>query len=498
MSREIPNLINAKAVMSSSSEKGSVLNPLNQEVICTFPYSTDSEMDAAVASAEKAFETWKETPLPARARLFLRYQELLKKHQDEIAKILAEENGKTFADAQGDVWRGIEVVEHAANISSLIMGETVENVATKIDCYSHRHPIGVCAGITPFNFPAMIPLWQFPMAIACGNTFVMKPSEQDPQTPMRLAELFYEAGAPEGILNVVHGGKDQVNYLLKDPRIKSISFVGSEKVARHVYQTGCQNLKRVQAFSGAKNHMIVLPDAHKEQVINNLVGASCGAAGQRCMAISVAVLVGESQNWIPEITEKIKTLTVGAWDNTKADLGPLVTPQAKDRVQALIQGGEAEGAKLLVDGSEFVHPDYPKGNFIGPTLFDEVHHEMKLYQEEIFGPVLLLVRKNSLDEAIEFINKNPFGNGASIFTRSGYAAREFQNRIEAGHVGINIPIPVPLPFFNFGGWKASMYGSSNSYGKPAVHFFTRIKTMTTRWFDEDSSAEAPHMTIHLK
>ncbi len=498
MTKKVPLFINNELIQSKGTTTSQVINPLNQEVLAEVPFATADEVNLAVSAAENAFKTWSEVATPERARLFLKYQELLKKHHNELAEILAKENGKTFADAQGDVWRGIEVVEQCANIASTIMGESVENVARGIDSYSYQQPMGVCAGITPFNFPAMIPLWQFPIAIACGNTFVMKPSEQDPLTPMRLAELFVEAGAPKGVLNIVHGGKDQVNQLLDHPTIKTVSFVGSEPVARHIYQRGCQNLKRVQAFAGAKNHMIVMPDANKDQVVNNLAGASCGAAGQRCMAISVAVLVGESQNWLPDIQKAMTQLKVGAWNDPEAGLGPLVSVKAKERVIAFIDEGVKEGAKLLLDGRNVKVENYPNGNFVGPTLFDNVHPEMKIYKEEIFGPVLLIVRKNTLEEAIEFINKNPFGNGTSIFTNSGYAARKFQHELQAGHVGINIPIPVPLPFFSFGGWKASMYGDQNSYGKSAVKFFTRTKTMTARWFEPKSEAGAVNTTITMK
>lgn len=495
--KQVPLFIHGEFSESKSTKKIDVINPLTQESLAQVPFATEQEMQEAVNSAKEAFKTWKNTPVSERARLFLRYQDLIKKHKDELAEILAKENGKTFPDAQGDVWRGVEVVEQAVNIASAIMGETVENVATNIDSYSIQQPLGVCAGITPFNFPAMIPLWQFPMAIACGNTFILKPSEQDPMTPTRLAELFVEAGAPKGVLNVVHGGKEQVDFLLQHPDVKTISFVGSEPVARYIYQEGCKNLKRVQAFAGAKNHMIVMPDADKKQVIANLTGASCGAAGQRCMAISVALMVGESQEWIDELQESMSNIHVGAWDDPKADLGPLVSEKAKERVERLIGEGESEGATLLLDGRDFTVEGYPNGNWIGPTLFDNVTDEMNIYKEEIFGPVLCVVRMDTLEEAIEFINRNPFGNGTSIFTSSGYAARKFQNEVEAGHVGINIPIPVPLPFFSFGGWKASMYGDHNSYGKPAVRFFTRTKTMTTRWFDDQSKAEK-NMTINLK
>jgi malonate-semialdehyde dehydrogenase (acetylating) / methylmalonate-semialdehyde dehydrogenase len=494
----VPLLIGGEMVASKTTKWIDVSDPSTQEIIARTPEATLDEMNAAVHAAEEAFKTWKDVAVPERARLFLRYQELLKKHQDEIAALLCRENGKTLVDGKGDVWRGIEVVEHAANIATLMMGETVENVARNIDTYSHQQPLGVCGGITPFNFPAMIPLWMFPMAIACGNTFILKPSEQDPLTPMRLAELFIEAGAPKGVLNVIHGSKDAVNFVLNHPSIKALSFVGSVPVAQHVYKTGCANLKRVQAFAGAKNHMIVMPDAPKDQVIANLTGASCGAAGQRCMAISVAVFVGESQDWIPDIKASLAKLRVGVWNDAKADLGPVISPQAKERVEALIAKGVSEGATLMLDGRGVKVDGFEKGNFIGPTMFDNVTTEMSIYQEEIFGPVLLVLRAKTMEEAIEIINNNPYGNGTSIFTRSGYAARKFQRDIDVGQVGINIPIPVPLPFFSFTGWRGSFFCDQHAYGKQAVRFYTRTKTITARWFEDSDVAEAANMTIQLK
>ena len=493
----VPLLINGEWVQSVTKDFGNIVNPATQEVLGRVPYATNPEMERAVAAAKEAFKTWREVATPERARLMLRYQDLLKKHQNEIAEILAKENGKTLVDAQGDVWRGIEVVEHACNISSLMMGETVENVARSVDTYSYVQPLGVCAGITPFNFPAMIPLWMFPLAIACGNTFILKPSEQDPMTPTRLAELFLEAGAPKGVLNIIHGGKDQVNFILNHPDIRAVSFVGSVPVAQHVYKTGTSNLKRVQAFAGAKNHMIVMPDADKAQVVSNLAGASCGAAGQRCMAISVAVLVGDAQKWVPDIERQIRELKVGPWDDKDAMLGPIVSAKGKERVEKLIGEGVADGAKLLVDGRNCKVPNYPKGNFVGPSLFTDVTPEMSIYREEIFGPVLLLMKAASLDEAIDIINKNPYGNGTSIFTSSGAAARKFQHLIEVGQIGINIPIPVPLPFFSFTGWRASFYGDQHAYGKQAIRFYTQTKTITSRWFNEQSVA-AVNATINLK
>ncbi|SDL98057.1 CoA-acylating methylmalonate-semialdehyde dehydrogenase [Pseudomonas indica] len=498
MAKTIPQLIDGEWRESRSRELIEVTDPATQRVLALAPKATHEEIEAAIASAKAAFLTWREVPVPERARLMLRYQHLLKEHHDELAEILAEETGKTFADAKGDVWRGIEVAEHAANIASLMMGETVENVAREIDTASWMQPLGVCAGITPFNFPAMIPLWMFPLAIACGNTFVLKPSEQDPLTPNRLAELFLEAGAPKGVLQVIHGGREQVDALLTHPDIRAISFVGSVPVGQHVYRTGTAHLKRVQAFAGAKNHMVILPDAHKDQVISNLIGASCGAAGQRCMAISTAVFVGAAREWIPELAAQMAELRPGHWKDAHAAYGPLISQQAKQRVQRLIAEGKAEGAECLVDGSQCTVEGFPDGNWLGPTLFRGVTPKMSIYREEIFGPVLICLEVDTLEDAIELINANPYGNGTSIFTRSGGAARHFQHAVEVGQVGINVPIPVPLPFFSFTGWRGSFYGDLHAYGKQAVRFFTETKTVTSRWFDDEPVVAGPNMTIHLK
>ena len=426
----------------------------------------------------------------------MEYQFLLKRNQEELAEILSKENGKTFEDAKGDVWRGIEVVEQAANISPMLMGETLENVAKEIDSYSYTQPLGVCAGITPFNFPAMIPLWMFPMAIACGNTFVLKPSEQDPMTPNRLAELFIEAGAPKGLLQVVHGTKEQVDQILTHKDIKAISFVGSVPVGQYIYKTGTDNLKRVQAFAGAKNHMVVMPDADKQRTIDNLVGASVGAAGQRCMAISVAIFVGESKNWIEDVKTEMQKVSPGSWDSPESGYGPLISKAAKDRVLSLIEKGKSE-AKCLLDGSECKVDDYPEGNWVGPTLFSEVKTDSEIYKTEIFGPVLLAINVETLEEAIDLVNDNPYGNGTSIFTSSGRSARKYRHEIEVGQVGINIPIPVPLPFFSFTGWKGSFYGDLHAYGKQAVRFYTETKTVTERWF-QGGDSEGANLTIKLK
>jgi malonate-semialdehyde dehydrogenase (acetylating)/methylmalonate-semialdehyde dehydrogenase len=498
MTRKVSMFIDGQSVISESADWLDVTDPATQEVICQVPLATTDEMERAIASAKKAFETWKDVPVTQRARMMLNFQHLLKKHHDELAEILAEETGKNFEDAKGDVWRGIEVAEHAANIPSMMMGETVENVASKVDTYSLIQPLGVCAGITPFNFPAMIPLWMFPMAVVCGNTFVLKPSEQDPNTPMRLAELFYEAGFPKDVLQVVHGGKDQVDQILNHKDIEAISFVGSVPVGEHIYKTGTDNLKRVQAFAGAKNHMVVMPDANKNQVINNIAGSACGAAGQRCMAISVAVLVGEAKNWIDDIKGKMSEMKPGYWKNPESFYGPLISPQAKARVEALIAKGVEEGADLLLDGRGLEVEGYPNGNWMGPSLFHNVTTDMSIYQEEIFGPVLCVMTADSLEEAIELINNNPYGNGTSLFTSSGAAARKFQHDIKVGQVGINIPIPVPLPFFSFTGWRKSFYGDQHAYGKQAVRFYTETKTVTARWFEDDIPHDAaPNATINL-
>ena len=497
MTQQVPLLINGELVQSESQTLIPVTNPATQEVIAQVPCATEAEVDRAVAAAQEAFETWKETSIGDRARLMLRYQHLLKENHDELATLLAQETGKTFEDAKGDVWRGIEVVEHACNIASLSMGETVENVARKIDCYSITQPLGVCVGITPFNFPAMIPLWMFPMAIACGNTFVLKPSEQDPLTPMRLAELFKEAGAPDGLLQIVHGTKDVVNQLLTHKDTPAISFVGSVAVGEHIYRTGTDHMKRVQAFAGAKNHMVIMPDAAKNQVINNIAGASVGAGGQRCMAISVAVFVGEAREWIPEVRDALAKVRPGAWDDEGAGYGPLINPQARERVLRLIQEGKDAGADCILDGSDVVVDGYPDGNWVGPTMFRDVTRDMSIYQEEIFGPVLIALEVDTLDEAIQLINENPYGNGTSMFTSSGAAARKYQHEIKVGQVGINVPVPVPLPMFSFTGWRKSFYGDQHAYGKQAVKFYTETKTVTARWFEDDID-RGVNTTINLK
>ena len=490
-------LIGGEFVESKTSQWRDVVNPATQQVLARVPFATTEEMNAVIAAAKGAFKTWRKTPIGARARIFLKYQQLIRDNIKELAAILTAEQGKTLADAEGDVFRGLEVVEHAANIGNLQMGELANNVAAGVDTYTLQQPLGVCAGITPFNFPAMIPLWMFPMAIACGNTFVLKPSEQDPMVTMRLVELAIEAGIPAGVLNVIHGGADAVNLLCDHPDIKAVSFVGSTKVGTHVYNRATANGKRAQCMMGAKNHAIVMPDAPKQQTLNNLVGAAFGAAGQRCMALSVVILVGEAQQWLPELVEKAKTLKIGAGAEPGTDVGPVVSCAALDRVGGLIAKGVGEGAKLELDGRNPQVPGFENGNFVGPTIFSGVTAAMSVYQEEIFGPALCVMHAATLDEAIETINANPNGNGTAIFTRSGAAARHFQEEIDVGQVGINVPIPVPVPLFSFSGSRASKLGDLGPYGKQVVLFYTQTKTVTQRWLDEDEVGQV-NTTITLK
>jgi malonate-semialdehyde dehydrogenase (acetylating)/methylmalonate-semialdehyde dehydrogenase len=499
MVEQVPIFINGEFRISQSQQKRPVIDPATQQVMAEVPFTTQDEIEEAISGAKAAFQSWKQVAVPERARLMLRYQQLLKAHHDELGELLAKDTGKTFEDAKGDVWRGIEVVEQAANIASNMMGETVENVASGVDTQSFVQPLGVCAGITPFNFPAMIPLWMFPLAIACGNTFILKPSEQVPLTPVRLIELLVEAGVPSGVVQMIHGGKDQVDSLLSHPDIKAISFVGSVPVGQHIYKKGTDHMKRVQCFAGAKNHMVIMPDANKQQLINNLVGASIGAAGQRCMAISVALFVGESQQWIDELKVALAAQQPGAWNQSGAAYGPLISADAKNRVVELIQSGKDQGATCLLDGSDCVVEGYPEGNWVGPTLFTDVKTDMRIYQEEIFGPVLCCINVDTLEEAISIVNQSPYGNGTSIFTESGAAARKYQNEVEVGQVGINIPIPVPSPFFSFTGWKGSFMGDLHAYGKQAVRFYTETKTITSRWvYDHESFTHHTNTSITLK
>lgn len=491
-------LIQGEFVDSRSTELHPIVNPATQEVLAQVPMATPEEVDAAVAAARQAFVTWKATPLAVRMRIMLRFQALLREHLGRIAHVLTLEQGKTLADAEGDIVRGLEVVEHACSVGTLQLGEFAENVANGVDTYTLRQPIGVCAGITPFNFPAMIPLWMFPMAIVCGNTFVLKPSEQDPMSTMEIVDLAMQAGVPAGVLNVVHGGKDVVDALCTHPDIVAVSFVGSTAVGTHVHNLASQHGKRVQSMMGAKNHAVILPDAHPVQSLNALVGAAFGAAGQRCMATSVAVFVGAARDWLPEVVKRAQTLKVNAGTEPGTDVGPVISPRAKERIEALIARGVAEGAELLLDGRGVLVAGYPQGNFVGPTVLAGVQPHMQVYTQEIFGPVLVCMAVDTLDEAIALVNANPFGNGVGLFTQSGAAARKFQSEIDVGQVGINVPIPVPVPFFSFTGSRGSKLGDLGPYGKQAVQFYTQTKTVTSRWFDDASVNTGVNTTISLR
>lgn len=494
-SLRLPNIIGGRFVDSESSDLVDVKNPATQEVVSQIPLTTNEEFKSAVSAAKTAFPSWKNTPITTRQRVMLKYQALIRNNMDKLAQNVTTEQGKTLKDAQGDVFRGLEVVEHACGMATLQMGEYVSNVSSGIDTYSIREPLGVCAGICPFNFPAMIPLWMFPIAVTCGNTFILKPSEKDPGASMMLAELAMEAGLPDGVLNIVHGTHDIVNAICDDEDIKAISFVGSNAAGMHIYGRASATGKRVQANMGAKNHGIVMPDANIDSTLNALVAAGFGAAGQRCMALSTVVFVGESKQWIERLIERAQRLKVSAGTEPDADLGPVISKQAKDRICKLVQSGVNSGAKLLLDGRNIVVPGYENGNFIGPTILADVTADMECYKEEIFGPVLLCMQADSLEEAIQIVNRNKYGNGAAIFTTSGVAARKFQSEIEAGQVGINVPIPVPLPFFSFTGSKASFAGDLNFYGKAGVNFYTQIKTVTQQWKQDLPGSSAPSLAM---
>ena len=477
------NYINGKWVQSTGDIFIESKNPATQEVIRQVPQTTKAEFDSAVAVAKDTFDQWKNVPLMTRIRYMFEYQKLLKDNTEEIAKLITHEHGKTLVDARGDVFRGYEVVESTTSYSSHLLGETLENLATGVDTYSYRHPLGVCAGICPFNFPAMIPLWMFPVAITCGNTYILKPSERVGTTAEMLIDLLGKAGVPKGVVNVVNGGRDTVTHICQHEDIKAISFVGSNTAGEYIFKEGSNHGKRVQSNMGAKNHCIVLPDADKEDTLNALTGAVFGSTGQRCMALSVLVLVGEANEWVPDLIEKAKLLKLGPGTDETVDIAPLNTKDDLARVERLIESGAKDG-DLLLDGRHPKVEGYPDGNWIGPTIIDNVTPDMECYKQEIFGPVMLITHVDTFQEAIDFANSNKYGNGTAIFTRSGSAARKFQREIDAGQVGINLPIPVPLPMFSFTGNKASFWGQNNFYGKAGAQFYTQWKTITSRWTAE--------------
>jgi malonate-semialdehyde dehydrogenase (acetylating)/methylmalonate-semialdehyde dehydrogenase len=481
--QQIANAIAGRAAPSSSGRVSAVFNPATGEQTAELGLSNAAEVDRAVQAAKAAAPEWGRTPPLKRARLMFKFKELLDRNAPDVARAISREHGKTHADALGEVARGIEVVEFACGIPHLLKGEFSRNVGPEIDTYSDRQPLGVCAGITPFNFPAMVPLWMYPVAIACGNSFVLKPSERDPSAPMLIYELFREAGFPEGVLNIVHGDKEAVDAILDHPDIKAVSFVGSTPIAHYVYTRGTQAGKRVQALGGAKNHMIVLPDADMDKAADALMGAGYGSAGERCMAISVAVPVGEetANRLVEELAPRVRALKIGPATDPDAEMGPLVTQAHMKKVLGYIEKGIAEGAELVVDGRGLKLQGYENGYFVGGSLFDRVTADMTIYKEEIFGPVLSVVRSQSYDHAIDLINRHEYANGTAIFTRDGDAARDFADRIEVGMVGVNVPIPVPVAYHSFGGWKRSLFGDHAIYGPEGVRFYTRLKTVTTRW-----------------
>ncbi|XP_038621455.1 methylmalonate-semialdehyde dehydrogenase [acylating], mitochondrial [Tachyglossus aculeatus] len=487
--------IDGKFVESKSDRWIDIHNPATNEAIGRVPLATREEMEAAVTSCRRAAASWAETSVLSRQQVLLRYQQLIKENSKEVAKLITLEQGKTLADAEGDVFRGLQVVEHACSVTSLMLGETMPSITKDMDTWTYRLPLGVCAGIAPFNFPAMIPLWMFPVALVCGNTFLMKPSERVPGATMLLAKLLRDSGAPDGTLNVIHGQHEAVNFICDHPEIKAISFVGSNQAGEYIYERGSRNGKRVQANMGAKNHGVVMPDANKENTLNQLVGAAFGAAGQRCMALSTAVLVGEAKNWLPDLVEKAKKLRVDAGDRPGADLGPLISPQAKERVCRLIESGTQEGASVLLDGRKIQVEGYEEGNFVGPTIISEVKPNMTCYREEIFGPVLVVLEADSLDEAIQLVNGNPYGNGTAIFTTNGATARKFSHLVDVGQVGVNVPIPVPLPMFSFTGSRSSFRGDTNFYGKQGIQFYTQLKTIISQWKEEDATVTSPAVVM---
>jgi malonate-semialdehyde dehydrogenase (acetylating)/methylmalonate-semialdehyde dehydrogenase len=479
----IPHWIGGKSVPGAGARYGEVFNPTAGTVSGQVPLADAAEVGRAVAAARAAFPAWAATPPLRRARVMFKFKDLLEQNADELSRVISLEHGKVQSDAAGEFIRGVENVEFACAAPQLLKGEFSENVGTAVDSYSLRQPLGVVAGITPFNFPAMVPLWMFPLALVCGNTFVLKPSERDPTASVMLAELLKQAGLPDGVFNVVHGDKEAVDALLVHPDVKAVSFVGSTPIARYIQATGVAHGKRVQALGGAKNHMVIMPDADLDMAADALMGAAYGSAGERCMAISVAVAVGDAvaDALVERLVPRVKALKISSSLDLQAEMGPLVTAQHRDKVRAYIDAGVAEGAQLVVDGRDFTVPGHEQGFFLGGCVFDRVLPNMKIYREEIFGPVLCLVRVKDYREAVALINAHEFGNGTAIYTRDGDAARTFVSEIEVGMVGVNVPIPVPMAFHSFGGWKASLFGDHAIYGPEGVRFYTRQKTVTQRW-----------------
>ena len=480
---EVLQFINGATAPGESGRFQDIVDPARGEMIGRVQLATRKDVDAAVAAAQQACPAWAGMPPLRRSRILNRFRALLEEHADELAATVSAEHGKVHDDALGEVTRGPEVGEFAVGIPHLLKGEVTENVGTSVDSHSLRQPLGVVAGITPFNFPTMVPMWMFPVALACGNTFVLKPSERDPAAGLMLARLLKQAGLPDGVFNVVNGDKESVDALLEHPDVKAVSFVGSTPIARYIYERACAHGKRAQALGGAKNHMVVMPDADFDLTADALMGAAYGAAGERCMAISVVVTVGDqtADALIEKLLQRIAKLKVGVGSDRASEMGPLVTSQHRDKVVAYIDSGADAGAKLLVDGRGYQVDGFPNGNWVGPTLFDEVTADMQIYREEIFGPVLSIVRAADYAAAVDLVNAHEYGNGTAIFTRDGDAARDFSHRVQVGMVGVNVPIPVPMAFHSFGGWKASLFGDHHMHGPEGVRFYTKLKTITTRW-----------------
>jgi malonate-semialdehyde dehydrogenase (acetylating)/methylmalonate-semialdehyde dehydrogenase len=485
------HFIGGRPVEGASGRSGDVYDPATGQLARRVAFAGADEVDAAVRAARSALAEWSETPPLRRASVLFRFRELILRDADRIAALITAEHGKTLADARGEVQRGLEVVEFACGIPHLLKGDVTENVAREVDSVAVRQPLGVCVGITPFNFPAMVPMWMFPIALACGNTFVLKPSEKDPSPAIELAKLLTEAGLPAGVFNVVNGGREAVDALLEHPGVAAISFVGSTPVAEHVYRTGTQHGKRVQALGGAKNHLVVMPDADLDQAVDALMGAAFGSAGERCMAISVAVAVGDetADALIERLSTRVRELRVGPGTAPEVEMGPLVTGEHYAKVRSYVDAGVEEGAQLVVDGRASREESWGDGFFLGGSVFDRVTPEMRIYRDEIFGPVLGIVRVHTVDEALRLCNEHPFGNGVAIFTRDGGTARTFAHRVQIGMVGINVPIPVPMAFHSFGGWKRSLFGDHAIHGAEGVRFYTRLKTITMRWPETRSGPE---------
>ena len=478
----IQHFVNGKSYKGNSNRKGKVFNPATGEQESEVILGSKEDLNNTVNIARKAFESWSAKPPLQRARVMFKFIELIERSSEEIAKLIVSEHGKVYEDAKGSLTRGLEVVEFACGIPQMLKGEFTENVGSEVDSWSIRQPLGVCAGITPFNFPAMVPMWMFPMAIACGNSFILKPSEKDPSCSFKLAELLSEAGLPDGVLNVVNGDKEVVDAILENKDIQAVSFVGSTPIAKYIYENAARNEKRVQALGGAKNHCVVMPDCDLDQAVNGLMGAAYGSAGERCMAQSVAVAVGDiGDRLVDKLSKKVEVLKVGPGMDKNSEMGPLITKEHLQKVRGYVDIGVKEGAKLVVDGRNLKLQGYENGFFIGGCLFDNVKKDMRIYKEEIFGPVLSVVRAKDFEEASKLVNDHEYGNGVSIFTRDGDAARTFSSKIKVGMVGINIPIPVPMAFHSFGGWKRSLFGDQHMHGPEGVRFYTKLKTITSRW-----------------